>query len=150
MYTLIGQPAKTAVVLRAAQSLFTNAPNGVTGNDDLGTMSAWYLFSAIGLYPAMPGTGQLLLHPPRFERIAMDLGDAKTLRIEAPGAGRGPVRYIQDVAFDDAPSTHAWFDWDQVRTGGTLRYALGDAPSTWGTASGDLPPGACAVQERLQ
>jgi putative alpha-1,2-mannosidase len=150
MYALIRQPAKTAVVLRAAQSLFTNAPNGVTGNDDLGTMSAWYLFSAIGLYPAMPGTGQLLLHPPRFERIALALGDGKTLHIEAPGAGRGTVGYIQDVAFDGAPSTHVWLDWNRIRAGGTLRFTLGDAPGAWGTAPGDLPPSACAVQERSQ
>ncbi|UHQ19032.1 GH92 family glycosyl hydrolase [Lysobacter sp. KIS68-7] len=146
MYTLIGEPAKTAVVLRAAQALFTNAPNGVTGNDDLGTMSAWYLFSAIGLYPAMPGTGRLLLHPPRFERVALDLGSGKTLRIEAPG--RGGVRYIQDVAFNGASSQHVWLDWDAIRAGGSLRFALGDAPGTWGTQPDDLPPPACALQAR--
>jgi putative alpha-1,2-mannosidase len=150
MYTLIGEPAKTAVVLRAAQSLFTNAPNGVTGNDDLGTMSAWYLFSAIGLYPAMPGTGRLLMHPPRFERIVLDIGDGKTLRIEAPGAGRGSVRYIENVTFDGAPSPHVWLDWDRLRDGGTLRFALGDTPGAWGTAPGDLPPAACAAQARSQ
>lgn len=146
MYTLIGQPAKTAVILRAAQSLFTNAPNGVTGNDDLGTMSAWYLFSAIGLYPAMPGTGRLIVHPPRFERIALDLGDGKTLRIEAPGAGRAPVQYIQEVTFDGAASAHVWLDWDRVREGGTLRFTLGDVPGSWGTAPVDLPPAACEAR----
>jgi putative alpha-1,2-mannosidase len=150
MYTLIGQPAKTAVVLRAAQSLFANAPNGVTGNDDLGTMSAWYLFSAIGLYPAMPGTGRLLLHPPRFERIALDLGGGRTLRIEAPGANRHAVQYIQDVSFNGAPSPRVWLDWEQVRAGGTLRFALGDAPGKWGTAPDDLPPAACAAPESSQ
>ena len=115
----------------------------VTGNDDLGTMSAWYLFSAIGLYPAMPGTGQVLLHPPRFERIAVDLGNGNTLRIQAPGAGSGPVRYIEGVAFDGAPSPHVWLDWSRLRTGGTLQYTLGATPGTWGTASVDLPPAAC-------
>jgi len=150
MYTLIGEPAKTAVVLRAAQSLFTDAPNGVTGNDDLGTMSAWYLFSAIGLYPAMPGTGRLLLHPPRFERIALDLGGGRTLRIEAPGANRDAVQYIQGVSFDGAPSPRVWLDWERVRAGGTLRFALGDAPGQWGTAPEDLPPAACAAPESSQ
>lgn len=84
MYTLIGQPWKTATVVRAAQQLFTNAPNGVTGNDDLGTMSAWYLFSAFGLYPAVPGSGEFLLHAPRFKRVTLDLGNGKRLRIDAP------------------------------------------------------------------
>ena len=143
LYTLIGQPAKTAVVVRAAQSLFTNAPNGVTGNDDLGTMSAWYVFSAIGLFPAMPGTGRLLVHPPRFGRTTVDLGEGKTLRIEAPGAGRA-VRYVQDAAFEGASSQRAWFDWDTLRVGGTLRFELGDAPGAWGTSPDALPPPACA------
>jgi len=143
MYTLVGQPGKTAVVLRAAQSLFTNAPNGVTGNDDLGTMSAWYLFSAIGLYPAMPGTGVLLLHPPRFARVELELGEGTTLRIEAPGAGGDAVRYVQSVQFDGAPSARAWLNWDRVRAGGDLHFALGDAPGSWGTAAADLPPAAC-------
>ena len=78
MYTLIGQPWKTAAVVRAAQQLFTNAPNGVTGNDDLGTMSAWYLFSALGLYPAVPGSGQFLLHAPRYSKAEITLGNGRT------------------------------------------------------------------------
>jgi putative alpha-1,2-mannosidase len=147
MYTLIGQPWKTGVVVRAAQSLFTNAPNGVTGNDDLGTMSAWYLFSAMGLYPAMPGSGQLLLHTPRFARIEVDLGNGRTLRIEAPGADARGVQYIQDVEFEGAPSRQAWLDWQRLRNGGTLHYALGNAPSEWGTAQNDLPVAACAVKD---
>jgi predicted alpha-1,2-mannosidase len=147
MYTLIGQPWKTGVVLRAAQALFTNAPNGVTGNDDLGTMSAWYLFSAMGLYPAVPGTGQLLLHAPRFERVEIDLADGKTLRIEAPGADGSKLQYVQDVRLDGASSQRAWLDWQRLREGGTLRFALGDARSGWGTAAADLPPSACAVKQ---
>lgn len=143
MYTLVGQPAKTAVVLHAAQTLFTNAPNGVTGNDDLGTMSAWYLFSAVGLYPAMPGTGRLLVHPPRFAHTAIDLGQGKTLRIDAPGAKDGAVRYVLDVAFDGAASPRVWLDWNRLREGGALRVALGDTPGTWGTAASDLPPATC-------
>jgi len=147
MYTLIGQPWKTGVVVRAAQSLFTNAPNGVTGNDDLGTMSAWYLFSAMGLYPAMPGSGQLLLHTPRFARIEVDLGNGHTLRIEAPGADARGVQYIQDVEFEGAPSRQVWLDWQRLRNGGTLHYALGNAPSEWGTTQNDLPVAACAVKD---
>lgn len=146
MYTLIGQPWKTTGVLRAAQALFTNAPNGVTGNDDLGTMSAWYLFSAVGLYPAVPGTGQLLLHTPRFERVEMDLGNGKRLTVEAPSAdGRG-LQYIQGVQVNGKPHDAVWLDWSQLRQGGTIRYALGGQPATagWGTAASSLPASPCA------
>jgi putative alpha-1,2-mannosidase len=147
MYTLIGQPWKTATVLNAAQTLFTNAPNGVTGNDDLGTMSAWYLFSAMGLYPAVPGTGQFLLHAPRFSRVDIALANGKRLRIDAPGAGDGKPRFIDSVRVDGKAHEQVWLDWERLQQGGTLRFALtGNAPQQgWGTRPQDLPPSACAV-----
>ncbi|ALN57619.1 alpha-1,2-mannosidase, putative [Lysobacter enzymogenes] len=147
MYTLIGQPWKTATVLRAAQTLFTNAPNGVTGNDDLGTMSAWYLFSAIGLYPAVPGSGELLLHAPRFEQVEMDLGNGKTLRIQAPGASGQGVQYVQGASFDGKAHDKVWLDWSALRGGGTLRFELGAQPAAngWGTQAAALPVSACAA-----
>ncbi len=145
MYTLIGEPWKTSTVLRAAQGLFANAPNGVTGNDDLGTMSAWYLFSAIGLYPAVPGTGQLLLHTPRFAAIELDLGEGKTLRIQAPGAGDG-MRYVTGVRIGGESSDRVWVDWRQIRDGGTVAFDLGaTAGAAWGTRPADLPVSPCAA-----
>ncbi len=147
MYTLIGQPWKTATVVRAAQQLFTNAPNGVTGNDDLGTMSAWYLFSALGLYPAVPGSGQFLLHAPRFAKAEIALGNGRTLRLQAPGADGRVLQYIQGVQVDGKPQRAVWLDWAQLRQGGTIRYALTrQAPEQgWGTAVADLPVSYCAT-----
>ncbi len=145
MYTLIGQPWKTATVVRAAQTLFTNAPGGVTGNDDLGTMSAWYLFSAIGLYPAVPGTGELLVHPPRFEAVEIDLGDFKALRIEAPGAESAVPQYVEQLRFNGRDHAQVWLDWAQIRDGGTLRFALSEKPGLpWGRAPGALPVSPCS------
>ena len=145
MYTLIGQPWKTATVVRAAQTLFTNAPGGVTGNDDLGTMSAWYLFSAIGLYPAVPGTGELLVHPPRFEAVEIDLGDFKALRIEAPGAESAVPQYVEQLRFSGRDRAQVWLDWAQIRDGGTLRFALREKPGLpWGRAPGALPVSPCS------
>jgi predicted alpha-1,2-mannosidase len=152
MYTLLGQPWKTATVLRAAQALFTNAPDGVTGNDDLGTMSAWYVFSAIGLYPAVPGTGQLLLHAPRFPKVELDLGDGRTLVITAPGADGRKRQYIGGVAIDGTPHAPVWVDWAALRDGGDIAYrlidsGLVDAPPVdgWGTRPGDQPLSPCAA-----
>ena len=147
MYTLIGQPWKTATVVRAAQQLFTNAPNGVTGNDDLGTMSAWYLFSALGLYPAVPGSGQFLLHAPRFSSAEIALGNGRTLRLQAPGADGRSLQYIQGVQVDGKPQRAVWLDWAQLGKGGTIRYALTrQAPEQgWGTEVADLPVSWCAT-----
>lgn len=145
MYTLLGQPWKTATVVRAAQALFTNAPNGVTGNDDLGTMSAWYIFSAIGLYPAVPGSGQLLLHAPRFAGVELELGDGGVLRIEAPGADGRKLQYIGGLAMDGIAHAPAWIGWDRLRRGGAIRIELVDRPPLdgWGTAPEDLPAALC-------
>ena len=145
MYTLMGQPWKTATVVRAAQALFTNAPSGVTGNDDLGTMSAWYLFSAVGLYPAVPGTGELLIHPPRFEAVEMDLGGVKPLRIEAPGASGVGVQYVQELQVDGKPHAQVWLNWARLRNGGKLRFTLSDQPALgWGRADTAQPVSPCA------
>ncbi len=147
MYTLIGQPWKTATVVRAAQQLFTNAPNGVTGNDDLGTMSAWYLFSALGLYPAVPGSGEFLLHTPRFSKAQIALGNGRTLNLLAPGADGRALQYIQSVKVDGKPQQAVWLDWERLQQGGTVQFELGtQAPEQgWGTAVSDLPTSFCAA-----
>ncbi|MCD9085641.1 GH92 family glycosyl hydrolase [Stenotrophomonas sp. SY1] len=147
MYTLIGQPWKTGTVVRAAQQLFTNAPNGVTGNDDLGTMSAWYLFSALGLYPAVPGTGQFLLHLPRYSSAEIKLGEGKKLLLRAQRADAQRLQYIHGVRFDGKPHTAVWLDWEHLRNGGTLDFQLGeDVPEQgWGTTTADLPVSYCAT-----
>lgn len=143
MYTLTGAPWKTAVVLRAAQTLFTDGPAGVTGNDDLGTMSAWYLFSALGVYPGMPGSGQLLLHTPRFEHAEVDLADGRTLTIDAPGADGRKLQYIENAQVNGRAQSKVFTDWDTLRRGATIRYALTDKAPAWGTHPADLPPAAC-------
>lgn len=141
VYTLIGQPWKTTTVLRAAETLFGNGPNGVTGNDDLGTMSAWYLFSALGLYPDMPGSGRFLLHAPRFARAEIDLASGRTLRIEAPEARPGERRFVQSVSWGGRPLERVWLDWEQLQAAGTLAFKLAPQPDAkgWGTHGRDLP-----------
>ena len=132
-------------MLRAAQTLFTNAPNGVTGNDDLGTMSAWYLFSALGFSPLMPGSGQLLLHPPKFDRIEIALEDGRELTVEAPDAAARAPRYVAAVEFDGRAQQAVWLDVQRLRQGGTLKYRLADRPDPagWGTRAEDAPPTLC-------
>lgn len=150
LYSSIGQPAKTAAVFRAAQTLFTNAPNGVTGNDDLGTMSAWYLFSTLGFSPLMPGSGQVLLAPPKFERIEIQPEGGGKIVVEAPGAGGAGGTAVAGVTVDGEPRTQVWLDVDTLRKGATLSYSLADAATkpAWGTKSGDAPPPLCPSRVR--
>ena len=148
LYSLIGQPWKTATVLASVQTLFTNAPNGVTGNDDLGTMSAFYLFSALGISPLMPGTGTLLLHPPRFGSAEISLDNGRKLVIRANTTPDAAPRYVQDVRFNGKEQTAVWLDVDALQQGGTLDFKLAAQADQqgWGTRPDDAPAAACPAK----
>lgn len=139
MYHWAGEPAKTATVVRAAMTLFTTGPDGMTGNDDLGTMSAWYVFSSLGLYPTMSGANFLAVSSPQFPTAVVRTGSGRTLTISAPGAS-DDRRYIQRVTLNGRNVARSWVDWSQIARGGTLTHTLGTTPSRWGTSTADQPP----------
>lgn len=126
IYALIGKPEKTSVVVRAAQTLFVNAPNGVTGNDDLGTMSAWYVFSALGLYPAVPGTGEFVLHAPRFVRAVIHLENGRDVVIKAEDADTSRLQHVQRVRGGWLPRNKSHVDLARLRAGVTFDVDLVD------------------------
>jgi predicted alpha-1,2-mannosidase len=143
MYLWAGAPAKAATVVRAAMTLFTTGPDGMTGNDDLGTMSAWYVFSSLGLYPTMSGANFLAVSSPQFDSATVQIGQygsqGGTLNITAPGAS-DTKRYIQKVALNGKDVRQTSLNWSAVAHGGTLAHTLGDKPSSWGTGNGAEPP----------
>ncbi|MBY0574432.1 MAG: glycoside hydrolase family 92 protein, partial [Undibacterium sp.] len=140
MYTHIGQAWKTTAVLRAADSLFSNAPNGVTGNDDLGTMSAWYVFSALGIYPASPGSGNFLLHTPQFRLATIHLANDKALLISTSPAQNNGVEYIQAATWQKQKQSKVYLSWEQLHQGGELHFELTSEPAQaqWGSATADV------------
>jgi predicted alpha-1,2-mannosidase len=145
MYALTGQPAKTSTVVRSAHTLFTNAPNGVTGNDDLGTMSAWYVFSALGLYPAVPGIGNFVLNTPRFAKSVVHLENGRDVTIKAPGADGSKLQYVSGLEVGSKPSGNVYVGFDQLKRGTTLDFTLTtDAATTWGTSPSAAPISPCS------
>ncbi len=87
LYNYIGQPWKTQeLVDRVRSTLFSPTPDGEPGNDDLGAMSAWYVWAAMGLYPSVPGTSVLTVNTPLFDKVEIALPADKSIRISAPGA----------------------------------------------------------------
>ena len=138
MYHWVGDPAKAATVVRAAMTLFTTGPDGMTGNDDLGTMSAWYVFSSLGLYPTMSGANFLAVSSPQFPAATVRTG-GRELTITAPGASDAN-RYIQRVQLNNTTVSRNWVTWSDIAAGGTLAHTLGSRPSKWGTLPGDEPP----------
>jgi predicted alpha-1,2-mannosidase len=147
LYAYARQPWKTSAVTRAAQTLFVNAPNGVTGNDDLGAMSSWYVFSALGMFPSQSGSAEYILNAPRYERAVLNLENGRKLTIEAPGAN-GTLQYISGLTLNGKPITTSYLKHASLFDGqdNTLSYALTSTPPTtgWGTGPGSEPHSLCA------
>lgn len=142
-YLSTGQPWKTTDVVHAALTLFTDAPTGMTGNDDLGTMSAWMVLSAIGVYPVQPGTDTWGLSTPVFDRVDLGLDrryyPSGHLSITAPGTS-ADQRYVQSVRLDGKDQAHTYLTTDDLRRSRHLDFRVGATPSTWGTSEAAAPP----------
>ncbi len=137
MYAHAGQPSKVQSVQRQIQGVFRPTIDGLPGNDDLGSLSAWYVWSALGLGPVTPGAPVYVLGSPVFERAALDLPGKKDVVIEAPGASLAG-KYVQSATLGGASLDSAWLTHSALRKGGTLRLQMGLQPSIWGRAS--APP----------
>ncbi|MFE7284192.1 GH92 family glycosyl hydrolase [Streptomyces noursei] len=142
-YLSTGQPWKTTDVVHAALTLFTDTPTGMTGNDDLGTMSAWMVLSAIGVFPVQPGTDTWGLSTPVFDRVDLALDrryyPAGRFTITAPGTSTSD-RYVQSVRLDGTPRDRTYLTTADLRAGRELRFAVGPEPSRWGTGDRAAPP----------
>ena len=143
LYNYIGQPWKTQeLVDRVRSTLFSPTPDGEPGNDDLGAMSAWYVWAAMGLYPSVPGTSTLTINTPLFDRIEIALPADKVIRITAPGAsGHHRLQYINGLRIDGRPTDKTYLPESILAGGGELAFALSSKPNkSWGTAASSPPP----------
>jgi predicted alpha-1,2-mannosidase len=140
-YDFAGAPWRTqAVVRRVETELFTPQPDGEPGNDDLGAMSAWYVFAALGVYPAIPAVGGFALNSPLFPRATIHLGNGKAIEIEGENASASSP-YLQSLMVNGQPYQHTWISYDTLSRGATLQFKLGETPNKeWGTKPEDAPP----------
>jgi len=140
LYNWLGAPWRTqAVVRRAVDTLFRPLPAGLPGDDDLGALSAWYVWSALGLYPAIPGVGGLAIASPLFPEITIRSGLGE-LRIEAPGAG-SERPFVHDLRLNGRRYASTWLPVSALRGRRTLLFDLRPIPQkTWGTSKSARPP----------
>jgi len=137
LYSFVKQPWKTQAEMRAAQSEYRPIPEGLPGNDDLGSLSAWYVWAALGISPFTPGAPLYMVGSPIFTSAALALPGGR-FTIEAPGAS--PVgKYVQSATLNGSPFNRSWFAESDIRNGGTLHLEMGPtANQSW--ASGFAPP----------
>ncbi|MGB9151803.1 MAG: GH92 family glycosyl hydrolase, partial [Alphaproteobacteria bacterium] len=140
IYDFWGEPYKTQnIVRRAMNELYSNRPAAYPGNDDLGEMSSWYIFSALGMYPELPGSDILVIGSPLFPKavVHLDTGD-----ITITGNGAAPdAPYVQSLTVDGQPWNKLWLHFSDINHGASLVYDLSSTPNTsWGSDPADAPP----------
>ena len=136
VYNWIGRPYKAQEVIhRVLNEQYSSKIDGLPGNDDLGTMGAWYVFACIGLYPEIPGVGGFTVNTPIFSSVKVHL---KKGDIVIKGGSEKNI-YIHSMRLNGKPYDSTWIDWDELSNGATIDYGTSSKPDTkWGTKI--LPP----------
>ena len=139
-YLAVGEPWRAQAVVRTVlTTLYDDSPEGIPGNDDLGTMSAWYVWSAIGLYPQFTAVRELDVGAPLFAHIVIHAPSGPTITIDAPAASAA-TPYVAALRVNGAATEHTWLELP-LRGSLHLAFDLAPAPNkAWGAANGDAMP----------
>ncbi|HEU5471218.1 MAG TPA: GH92 family glycosyl hydrolase [Actinophytocola sp.] len=140
LYNYAGAPQRTQQTTRKAMTeLFTPNPDGLAGNDDLGQMSSWYVWAALGMYPVTPGRAELVVNGPLFTEAVITRPTGVQITIRATGAGTG-APYVLGMKLGGAATTRTWLPESLVERGGLVEYRMSRTPAPWGQGAGDAPP----------
>lgn len=140
LYAYAGAPWRTQERLKQiVDSQYKPTPDGLSGNDDLGQMSAWLVFTGLGFYPVAPGSNQYVIGRPFVDRAVLNLPGGKRFTVETTGLSDAN-RYVGKVELNGKPLTRSWISDAEIRSGGTLRFTMQAKPDTaWGKAAGARP-----------
>jgi predicted alpha-1,2-mannosidase len=137
LYNGLNAAWKTQATTREiVDTVYGTGPSGLPGNDDLGTLSAWYVFAAIGIFPQTPGRAELLIGSPLFPKVELKRSNGVRLTVEAPETSDAN-QYVESASLNGKPRTESWLPESFITNGGRITVKLGAAPTTWGTAPVD-------------
>jgi predicted alpha-1,2-mannosidase len=142
LYAYVGKPWKTYEKVRyILDNLYSSRPDGLCGNDDCGQMSAWYVMSAIGLYPVTPGSDIYVFSAPVFKNIRINLENGRQFVIKSESAGKiDKCKYISSASLNGADYTRSYIRFSDIISGGELDFTLAQQPDTaFGSAESDRP-----------
>ena len=126
LYNFLGQPCKSQKLVRQMlQEMYSPTPEGISGNEDCGQMSAWYVMSSLGIYPICPGTGEFVLSAPLFKKAIMQVDFEKELVITAD---HPEYPYIKSVTLNGQPVDALFVTFEQLKEGGELAFTLSKDP----------------------
>ena len=139
LYNFVNKPYKTQEKTRQILTeLYTNSPDGVSGNEDCGQMSAWYVFSSLGFYPVTPGSNQYIIGSPLFDKATIHLENGKTFTIEAKNNSK-ENKYIQSVKLNGSNYEYSFINHTDIMNGGNLVFKMTNKPTSWGTNVAFIP-----------
>jgi predicted alpha-1,2-mannosidase len=124
LYNFVGRPDKTQMRVRQIlREMYSSRPDGLVGNEDCGQMSAWYVLSAMGIYPLNPVSGEYQLGSPIFKRVVVDVGHSRTFEILAPRTNRTNV-LVESVSLNGKPLTRTYITHAEIVAGGVLEFHM--------------------------
>ncbi|NCT19127.1 MAG: glycosyl hydrolase family 92 [Flavobacteriaceae bacterium CG2_30_34_30] len=139
LYNFVNKPHKTQEkVHQILTEQYFNAPSGISGNEDCGQMSAWYIFSSLGFYPVTPGSNQYIIGTPLFDKASINLENGKTFTIVAHQLSNTHI-YIEKVALNGKNYPYSYINHQDIVNGGTLEFFMTEKPTEWGSKEAHVP-----------
>ena len=139
MYNYAGRPDKAAPMLRKMlNEMYLDQPDGLSGNEDVGQMSAWYILSSVGLYQVDPVGGRFVIGSPLFDKAIVNVGGGKTFTVVAKNNSDKNI-YVQSARLNGKTLKNSYVDFNDIRHGGTLELVMGPKPSKWATTTACRP-----------
>ena len=123
--------------------MYRTGQGGICGNEDMGSLSSWYVLSAIGFYPVCPGQNIYVIGTPLFEKATIKLNsqyNASEFTVKAINVS-SENKYIQSAILNGKPMSKTWLSHEEIINGGILVFEMGSKPNKkWGTNPLDVPP----------
>ncbi|MGY3792505.1 GH92 family glycosyl hydrolase [Aquimarina sp. 433] len=139
LYNFINKPHKTQEkVHEILTKLYTNTPDGISGNEDCGQMSAWYVLSSLGFYPVTPGSDHYVIGTPLFEKGTIQLENGNQFTMVANNINDAN-KYIASASLNGKEYPYTYIKHQDITNGGSLVFEMTNTPSTWGTNDTDIP-----------
>ena len=132
LYNFIGKPSKTQkYTAQIMNEQYSNLPDGLSGNEDCGQMSAWYVLSSLGFYPVTPGLDYYTIGTPLFDAATINLENGNTFKIRTKNLNSDNI-YIQSATLNGKEFNNSFLKHSTITNGGELLFNMGENPSSWG------------------
>jgi hypothetical protein len=139
LYNFINKPSKTQeYVHQILTTLYKNEPDGVSGNEDCGQMSAWYVLSSLGFYSVTPGTNEYIIGTPLFDKATINLENGEAFTVVANNISK-ENKYIKSAMLNGENHPKTFINHQDIMNGGSLVFEMTNIPTDWGTQDAHIP-----------